>query len=294
MPSLFLCHNSIDKPFVEKLAKDLVRVGINVWFDKWEINVGNSITWKIESGLQENDYLGIVLSPEALESEQVKCELSAAWCKQMNTRKIVVLPIMYRNCNLPLFLADRKFADFRTDYNQGFSDLCHALGLKRTDSLNASNWRTFMTDKKSNWKYFREEEFKELVTHLVNRATEYNWSCWIGGTKNPISITFSAFKSREQKKYISIRLSRGTYMAADCDEINPNNMKASEYTIYVENTINECEEYIWREMETFRHKFGDPEGTPHYFTERFLNAREKLDLTFEVMQKLNWYQYKKI
>ena len=69
MPSLFLCHNSIDKPFVEKLAKDLVRVGINVWFDKWEINVGNSITWKIESGLQENDYLGIVLSPEALEFE---------------------------------------------------------------------------------------------------------------------------------------------------------------------------------------------------------------------------------
>ena len=34
MPSLFLSHSSIDKPLVEKLAQDLVRVGINVWFDK--------------------------------------------------------------------------------------------------------------------------------------------------------------------------------------------------------------------------------------------------------------------
>ena len=120
MPSLFLSHSSIDKPFVEKLAKDLVRVGINVWFDKWAINVGDSLTWRIEDGLRENDYLGIVLSPEALESEWVKCELSSAWCRQMSSKRIIVLPIMYRDCNLPLFLADRKYADFRKEYNNEF------------------------------------------------------------------------------------------------------------------------------------------------------------------------------
>lgn len=37
MPSLFLSHSSADKTFVEKLAKDLEGVGVNVWFDKWEI-----------------------------------------------------------------------------------------------------------------------------------------------------------------------------------------------------------------------------------------------------------------
>lgn len=40
MPSLFLSHSSADKTFVEKLAKDLEGVGVNVWFDKWEIKVG--------------------------------------------------------------------------------------------------------------------------------------------------------------------------------------------------------------------------------------------------------------
>lgn len=97
MPSLFLSHSSADKTFVEKLAKDLEGVGVNVWFDKWEIKVGDSLTGKIEEGLQANDYLGLVLSPAAVASEWVKAELSAAWCRQMSSRKIVVLPILYQD-----------------------------------------------------------------------------------------------------------------------------------------------------------------------------------------------------
>ena len=71
MPSIFLSHTSVDKPFVEKLAKDLTRLGINAWFDKWNIKIGESITWKIDEGIRENEYLGIILSPEALNSEWV-------------------------------------------------------------------------------------------------------------------------------------------------------------------------------------------------------------------------------
>lgn len=112
MPSLFLSHSSADKTFVEKLAKDLEGVGVNVWFDKWEIKVGDSLTGKIEEGLQANDYLGLVLSPAAVASEWVKAELSAAWCRQMSSRKIVVLPILYQDCEIPFLLEDRKYADF--------------------------------------------------------------------------------------------------------------------------------------------------------------------------------------
>lgn len=128
MPSLFLSHSSADKTFVEKLAKDLEGVGVNVWFDKWEIKVGDSLTGKIEEGLQANDYLGLVLSPAAVASEWVKAELSAAWCRQMSSRKIVVLPILYQDCEIPFLLEDRKYADFRTSYDEGFMALCAALG----------------------------------------------------------------------------------------------------------------------------------------------------------------------
>ena len=44
MPTIFLSHTSIDKPFVEKLARDLQRLGISVWYDKYEIKVGESLS----------------------------------------------------------------------------------------------------------------------------------------------------------------------------------------------------------------------------------------------------------
>ena len=81
--------------------------------------MGESLTWQIEEGLWANDYLGLVLSPDALASEWVKSEVGAAWCRQMSSRKIIVLPILYRDCELPLFLSDRKYADFRSDYDEG-------------------------------------------------------------------------------------------------------------------------------------------------------------------------------
>ena len=66
MPTIFLSHTSIDKPFVEKLAKDLENIGINVWYDKYEIKVGESILWKIDEGIRESEYLGIVISKEVV------------------------------------------------------------------------------------------------------------------------------------------------------------------------------------------------------------------------------------
>jgi hypothetical protein len=131
MSSIFLSHTSIDKPFVEKLAKNLKRIGVEVWYDKWEIGIGESITWKIESGIRGNEYLGIVLSPEALQSEWVRGELSAAWVKQMQSKKVFILPILYRECEIPLLLADKKYADFRFNYDDGFQTLAQAFGIKR-------------------------------------------------------------------------------------------------------------------------------------------------------------------
>ena len=185
MPSIFLSHTSLDKPFVEKLARDLQRIGVNVWFDKWEIKVGESITWKIDEGIREQEYLGVVLSPEALQSEWVKSELGSAWAKQMNRKKIFVLPILYRDCDMPLFLAERKYADFRLDYQRGFSELAAVFGVKELETISEDNWRRFVRIPSSGWQKFRLLEFEKLVTVLVDRADDYNWSSWVGGKKQP-------------------------------------------------------------------------------------------------------------
>jgi len=40
---IFLSHSSKDKPFVEKLAKDILGLDVEVWLDKWEMKVGDSL-----------------------------------------------------------------------------------------------------------------------------------------------------------------------------------------------------------------------------------------------------------
>lgn len=79
-------------------------------------------------------------------------------------------------------------------------------------------------------------------------------------------------------------------MAAETDEWNPNNTKLSLYTEYIGNTVNECEEYVWREMEKFRATYGDPTGKSEHFTSRFLNDGQKLKIISEMLQKMDWYQ----
>ncbi|WP_025693886.1 toll/interleukin-1 receptor domain-containing protein [Paenibacillus durus] len=291
MPSIFLSHTSFDKPFVEKLARDLKRIGVNVWFDKWEIKIGDSITWKIEDGIRENEYLGIILSPESLKSEWVRSELGAAWVKQMQQKKVFVLPIYYRECEIPYFLADRRFADFRNDYENGFNELAAIFGIEETETITQDNWRKFTKYRKVDWKQYKIREFEELVTTLVDRAKDFNWSAWVGGTGNEFSITLSTY-NKQARKSVSIKLVgvSNSYMASFKDETNPNNLKVSDFDIYIGNSVNSCDEYVWRIMDDFNRSYGKPTKDAYYFTERFSRGDEIYDTAKEIVKKFNWYK----
>ena len=62
MSSIFLSHNSVDKPFVRKLANDLRRGGHYAWVDEAEIKVGDSLIDKIEEGIDNTDFFGVTIS----------------------------------------------------------------------------------------------------------------------------------------------------------------------------------------------------------------------------------------
>lgn len=308
MSSIFLSHTSIDKPFVEKLAKNLKRIGVEVWYDKWEIGVGESITWKIENGIRGNEYLGIILSPEALQSEWVKSELSAAWVKQMQSKKVFILPILYRDCEIPLLLADKKYADFRSSYDDGFQTLAKVFGVKDTDTLSIENWRKFTNRRDVDWKKYKVMEFETLVTTLVDRAIEYNWSSYVGGTSNPFSIQLRASISvpydtfgnqvvhKHISKYVTFKLKPhvNSYWTTSKEEYNPNHFKSGDFDIYVGNSINACDEYLWRIMEDFKNQYGTPKEKPVHFTNKFVKSSDLTEVAQELMKRLHWYKGKNL
>ncbi|MCK4295243.1 MAG: toll/interleukin-1 receptor domain-containing protein [Candidatus Marinimicrobia bacterium] len=131
MPSIFLSHSSKDKFFVRELAERLNEVGIKVWIDEAELNVGDSLTQMIGNAIDKCDYFGIVLSENSINSEWVQKELQIAMHKEIRGKKIVVLPILLENVILPPFLSDKLYADFSSTekYELTFPKLLRALGV---------------------------------------------------------------------------------------------------------------------------------------------------------------------
>jgi len=127
MRTVFISYSSKDRDFAERLAADLRASGAGVWFDQWEIKVGDSITQKINDGIHDNDYLAVVLSPDSVASDWVRKELNAAMMKELDRRSVFVLPILYRDCEIPSLIADKRYADFRKSYEFGFSEVLKVL-----------------------------------------------------------------------------------------------------------------------------------------------------------------------
>src|SRR5574341_33187 len=139
MPSIFLSHNHKDKPFVRQLANDLATKGIKVWIDEAEIKIGDSLIRKISSGIYEMDFLGVVLSPDSVQSRWVQEELEQALHIQISEAYVKVLPILLHDCKLPGFLLDKVYADFRDEnnYQLALEKLVETVGL-RYDRLKQS------------------------------------------------------------------------------------------------------------------------------------------------------------
>ncbi len=136
MAGLFLSHSSVDKPFVTRLAIDLVNRGMPVWFDTWEMGAGDSLQGKIYDGIGDSDLIVVVLSASSVESSWVKKELNAALTLEERRGSTLVVPIRISDCEVPLAIADRLYADFSSAYLDPLEKLVVRLERLGVDGLN--------------------------------------------------------------------------------------------------------------------------------------------------------------
>lgn len=129
--SVFLSHTHADKPFVRRLAADLEAHGVRYWLDEAEIKVGESLIEKIRQGLDEVDFVAVILSPNSTASSWVQRELDVAMNQEIAGRKVKVLPVLYQSCELPGFLLGKFYADFTDDrnYPSALKKLIESMGL---------------------------------------------------------------------------------------------------------------------------------------------------------------------
>jgi hypothetical protein len=124
MKTVFICHSSTDNRIARRLVGDLTAHGLQPWIDEVDIKVGHSLLDRIETGLSSSDFVAILLSREALRRPWVRAELKAALTLELAKKtKIQILPLLLEDCPVPLFLRDKKYADFRRRYQTGLEEL---------------------------------------------------------------------------------------------------------------------------------------------------------------------------
>jgi len=125
--AIFISYSHTDEAFVHELAAQLVRHNAHVWIDSWELNVGDSLIQRIQQAIQESSALLIVLSKASVESEWCKKELNAGLMRELDEKRVLVLPVLTEDCDIPLFLREKMYADFRTSFDAGFRAVIPAV-----------------------------------------------------------------------------------------------------------------------------------------------------------------------
>jgi hypothetical protein len=123
----FISHSSKDKKFVRQLAADLVANGVSVWLDEQRIRVGDSIPEKVAQGVAESDFFLLVISENSVGSAWVQKELNAALVKEIERRRVTVMPLKLDDAKVPDSIVDKKYADFSGSYASGLNELLSAI-----------------------------------------------------------------------------------------------------------------------------------------------------------------------
>ena len=110
---VFLSYASSDKPSARFIADALRQSGVSTWFDEWEIRVGDSFVQRIEAAAESSDYILLLLSPAAVDSEWVQTEINFALSRELKERAIRLVPVLVADCEIPPVLRDRTWLDMR-------------------------------------------------------------------------------------------------------------------------------------------------------------------------------------
>jgi hypothetical protein len=144
---VFISHSSADKPFVRLLKNDLNLNDIETFFDEDSLDLGDSLLGKLQEALDDSSHFLIVLSKNAVNSEWVLYELDAAMKLYDSKMLAKVIPIKYRDCEIPAILSNLIYCNLANETIKGDNDHVKFL-TKGYDDLLVKLVRTIKSQEK--------------------------------------------------------------------------------------------------------------------------------------------------
>jgi hypothetical protein len=148
---IFISYSHVNKKFVDKLAVQLVAHRVHVWLDRWEIHVGDSLLSKVQQAITGASGLLVVLSKASVRSAWFTKELNSGLIRELEEKRIVVLPVLVEDCEIPVFLREKMYADFRTDFDGGLRTVLEAIARVTNEWQGRTETREYHTDWAIDW-----------------------------------------------------------------------------------------------------------------------------------------------
>jgi LysM repeat protein len=143
---VFISYSRRDLDFVEQLAADLEavnQVDLKVWYDLSRLEGGDTWPEEIQSAIDASDIFIIVISPDSVVSKWVRKEFLYA-----NHIGKKTIPLLYKKCDLPLFLLDIHYIDVRgKNYKRNFNEILRAMdvsSVKINETKKLPKWSIFI------------------------------------------------------------------------------------------------------------------------------------------------------
>ncbi len=132
---VFLSHSSLDKPDVEELLPYLNAANLPVWFDKYDIEIGESIVDGVQAGVKDSDNVIFWITKNFLRSKWCKHEMNAFIRKLIDGRARIISILDHDICidDLPIFLQDIKYIERKGHTTDSLAlQITRLFGIEKT------------------------------------------------------------------------------------------------------------------------------------------------------------------
>jgi hypothetical protein len=148
---VFISYSHENKEFVDQLAMQLVQQNVHIWLDRWELSLGDSIIDKVQDAADGASALLVILSNASVASEWCKRELSAGLLRELEEKRVVVMPVLLEDCKVPLFARGKLYADFRSNFDDGLKTVIDGIAKVTNPFLNRISEPEYHTDWSIDW-----------------------------------------------------------------------------------------------------------------------------------------------
>ena len=148
---IFISYSHKDAQFADKLAHQLVEHDVRVWLDRWELRVGDSLISRIQQAITGASALLVILSQSSITSPWCEKEINSGLLRELEERRVVVLPILIEDCQIPIFLRDKVFADFRSDFDAGIQTILESVARISNMNTGRIEQATYHSDWALDW-----------------------------------------------------------------------------------------------------------------------------------------------